>query len=185
MHTAAPQKIVLAGRTFVPVGESTVEHDIEVMRLLRAAGLEMEPAAREADGAGEAEGLDVLTALVQAGVLLPLVACLILPEERSARRAGALARWLERVGLLRREAVRGGWSPEVQAETVAFLGRLDEPADKQRVYGIVAQLLFPFVTGAPHSWRLSRRSSGAMAAVAPAAVGSPPGAGATFNPGVN
>lgn len=185
MSVATGQKIVLAGRVFVPVGESTIEHDIEVMRLLRAAGLEISEGAEPNSAAAEAQGLDVLAALVNAGALLPLVACLIVPEESARRRPGAGWRLLERLGLVRHEATHGGWTRELQDWTVEYLRRLDEPEDKQRVYGVVAQLLFPFVSGARRSWRLSRRSSGTGTLVAPARGGPHPSAGATFGPGVN
>lgn len=175
----AQKRIVLAGRVFVPVGESTIEHDTEVMRLLRAAGLEAAFAAGGEDFAWHALG-----ALVESRTLLPLVACLIVPEAHAPRRPGRFGRWLERVGLVQTSAVRGGWSPEVAAETAAFLGQLDEPADKETVYGLVALLLLPFVNGALRSWRPSPRSSpGTTAAAAP--DGSGPSAAATSDAGAS
>lgn len=170
--------IVLAGRRFVPAGESTVEHDIEVMRLLRGAGLEAAHAESADDFAYQA-----LHALVASASLLPLVACLIVPETHARRRPGMLVRVLERAGILRREAVRGGWTPQLQAETVAFLKGLDEPRDKDQVYALVAALLIPFLTGALRSWQPSPRSSGSQVGAAPAGNEASQSAGATSVPG--
>ena len=157
----AQKRIVLAGRAFVPVGESTVEHDLEVMRLVRAAGLEGLDAST-----GDEFAYAALGAFVAAGTLPALVACLILPEEHAPRRPGGLARLLERAGIVRRAATRGGWSPEVQMETAAFLRQLDDPADKNQFYGLVALLLVPFLNGALRSWLPSPRSSGSPDAAA-------------------
>lgn len=183
MRQRVPQKpIVLAGRTFVPVGESTVEHDVEVLRLLRVAGLEAGAIA----AAGEDAGEQLLGALVTSGTLLPLVASLIVPEAHAPRRPGRLVRALERLGLVRHEAARGGWSPEVQAETVAFLKGLEEPGDKQQVYVLAAGLLVPFLSGALPFWRPSPRSSAGQETASPATGGGPAsGAGGTSGPGIN
>lgn len=172
------KRIVLAGRTFVPAGESTVEHDIEVMRLMRAAGLEASAAGNDDEFAWRA-----LAALVEGGTLLPLVACLIVPEEHARRRPGLVVRLLERFGVVRRAAARGGWTPDVQAETVAFLKDLDEPRDKDQVYALVAGLLVPFVNGALRSWRPSPRSSGSPETATPEWNGSSPSADVTSGPG--
>jgi len=168
------KRIVLAGRAFVPVGESTVEHDIEVMGLLRAAGLEASAIASD-DGFAWA----ALHAIIEAKALLPLVACMIVPAERARRRPGVLARMLERAGILQRAAARGGWTPEVQAETVAFLKDLDEPRDKDQVYALVAALIVPFLNGALRSWWPSPRSPGSQGGAAPTSSEPLPSAGAT------
>lgn len=178
MLPSPQQPVVLAGRRFVPVGESTVEHDGEVMRLLRRAGVSF-----ERSGVGEEFAYEVLATLVETNTLLPLVACMIVPEAAAPRRPGRFVRFLERVGILERSAVRGGWSPEVAAETVAFLKQLDEPEDKTKVYALVAALLVPFLNGALRSWRPSPRSSGSPPAAAPDPNGSSSSAGATSGPG--
>lgn len=172
--------IVLAGRRFVPAGESTVEHDIEVMRLLRGAGIEAAAAGSADDFAWQA-----MHALVASGSLLPLVACLIVPETHARRRPGMVVRVLERAGLWRREAARGGWTPELQAETVTFLKGLDEPRDKDQVYALVAALLIPFLNGALRSWQPSPRSSGSQDGAAPAGSESSQSAGETSAPGAS
>jgi hypothetical protein len=174
---ALQKPIVLAGRRFVPAGESTVEHDIEVMRLLRAAGIDAATADDQEEFAYR-----VLQALITNGTLLPLVACMIVPETHARRRPGMLVRVLERAGLWRRDAARGGWTPELQAETVAFLKDLDEPDDKNRVYAMVAAVLVPFLKGAPSSWQHSPRSPGSQDGAAPAdGEPSPSAAGTTAN----
>lgn len=182
MQATHQKRIVLAGRVFVPVGESTVEHDVEVLRLLRVAGLEAERVL----GGGEDEAARLMGALVTSGTLLPLVGALIVPEAHAPRRPGRIVRMFERLGIVRHEAARGGWSPEVQAETVAFLKALEEPEDKQQVYGLVAGLLVPFLNGALPFWPSSPRSPGSQGTASPATAGaSVPSAAATSGPGVN
>lgn len=158
MSLGTSQKIVLAGRTFVRAGESTVEHDIEFMRLLSAAGLSG-GTLRVAAENDEQFAWRLLELLIEAGALLPLVACMIVPESAAPRRPGMIAGALERMGFVRREASRGGWTRELQAETVAFLKTLDEPRDKEQVYKLVGELLLPFLVGVLASWTSSPRSS--------------------------
>lgn len=170
MLQTTQKRIVLAGRVFVPVGESTVAHDIEVMRLLKVAGLD-DPRLRTGESP-EAFGWRVLQALIETKALLPLVACLIVPESAAPRRRGFLRAWLEDLGIVREAARAEGWTNALQAETAAFLGALDEPADKQLVYQVVAELLFPFLKTGLASWAASPSSSGTSAG--PVEVMSPP-----------
>ena len=182
MQPLTNQKIVLAGREFLPVGRSTVAQDVEFTRLLRAAGLE-DPTMRAGE-TPEAYGWRILQALIEAGSMLPLLACLLVPAELAPERAHGWKAFVEDlVGVDRRRHARG-WTLEVQAETVEFLAALDEPADKSRVYELVAELLFPFLKAGLGSWAASLRSSGTGESPVGGGESSVPSADATSPPGV-
>lgn len=158
MGAGERQKIVLAGRAFVPVGVSTFRHDLEFLRLLRVAGLE-DPSMRTGE-TPEAFAWRVMHALVDTHTLLPMLACLIVPEHLVREPARGWRGFVEQLVGVEREKRASGWTPEVQAETAAFLGELDEPADKERVYALVMELVFPFLQAGLASWTASPRSSG-------------------------
>ena len=180
MAAQLQSKVFLAGRAFVPVGESTIVHDTTITKLLRAAKLDASQA--RTDETPEEFGFRVLQQILDADALLPILACLIIPAEAAPERPGLLRGWAEALGILRPVARSTGWTPEVQAATAAFLGDLDEPEDKARVYRLVAELLFPFLKAglAP---LLRSPASSPVAAAAPATnpgnvdVTTAPGAG--------
>ena len=147
------QKISLAGRDFVQLGEATIEHDIEFMRLLTAAKLD-DPTIRPGEG-GDEYGLRIMKQLLEAQVLLQLVACLIIPAD--VVRPGLFMRMLEALGMVPRRS--HGWTLEVAAETVKWLGNLDGSADKQQVWLVVGEMLVPFLKDGLAPWAASRRSS--------------------------
>jgi hypothetical protein len=146
------QKIGLAGRDFVPLGEATIEHDIEFMRLVTAAGLD-DPAIRPGES-GDEYGLRIMKQLLDSKVILPLVGCVIVPADLARR--GILQRLLEWFRIIPR---RRAWSLEIMNETAAFLGDLDRSEDKRKVWLIVAEQLIPFLRDGLAPWVASRRSS--------------------------
>ncbi len=178
MAALLQKKVFLAGRAFVPAGESTILHDIAVTKLLKAAKLDV--AAVRTDETPDEFGFRVLEQIMDADALLPIVACLIIPAEVAPERVGLLRRWAESLGILRPTVRAIGWTPEVQAATVAFLSALDEPADKAKIYQLVAELLFPFLKAglAP-----LLRSPGSSAAAAATPAPTPPSADVTTAPG--
>lgn len=160
---AADAAIVLGGRRFRRVTHGSLEHDNELLRLLRLAGIRetATPAAADEIAWGAIERL------LETKTMLPLLGCLIVPERAAARREAPLAAlWRSLMGQ-RPPRAAPEWSPEIQAETAAFLGALDDPADKERVYQIISDLLFPFLSAGVLSWLRSPLSS-AGAAAAPA-----------------
>jgi hypothetical protein len=177
----AQKQIRLAGRVFVPVGETTVEHDIEFLRLMKVAGLE-DPTMREGENP-DVYAWRIMQGLIEAKALLPLLACLIIPETNAVQPLGRVRRFLERVGLVRPEIRQTGWTHEIAAATRIFLGDLTEPSDKALVYNLVAELLFPFLRSGLSSWCSSPRSSGTVAG--PLAESGGQSAAATLVPGVS
>jgi hypothetical protein len=153
-------KIFLSGRAFVPLGESTIEHDIEFTRLLSKAGLDA-ASLREGE-TPDTHGWRVLKALVEARALLSLIACLVIPAEAAPHPtpggfAGWLVRVLVRAGIMQAPEKRG-WTPALAKETEEFLGQLDDPADKEKVYQLAAELLLPFLRVGVVSWASFLRS---------------------------
>lgn len=178
-----PQKVFLAGRAFVPVGVSTVEHDIEFVRLLKSAGIDR-PSAEPSE-TNEAFGWRIMQSIIEAGALLPLLGCLIIPSTAAPEKPGILRAWAEHLGILRPAARATGWTPEVQRDTVEWLKALDEPDDKDKVYRLVVELLFPFVRDALASWRPSPRSSGTSSDASASGTETPSSAGATSDLGAS
>ena len=131
MSAPIQKKVFLAGRAFVPVGESTIEHDIEFVRLLKAA--KIDAPQRLADETPEAFGWRVLQSIIDAGALLPLVACLILPAAVAPEKPGLLRGCAEHLGILRPAARSTGWTPDVAHDTTEWLKTLDDPEDKAHV----------------------------------------------------
>jgi hypothetical protein len=169
--------ITLAGRDFVPLGESSIAHDIEVVRLMRVSGLE-DPSLRKGE-TPEAYGWRVLQALIEAKALCPLMACLIVP---AGSPQGPERWWLSLLrswGVVPPKPLGTRWSLELAAQTSSFLGELDEPDDKRKVYGLVAELLFPFLRSGLGSWFASLQSSmKTLIEIAPLAASQVPRRGA-------
>jgi hypothetical protein len=180
-------KLFLAGRAFVPLGESTVEHDIEFTRLMTKAGLDA-AAYREGENP-DTHGWRVLQALLEARALLPLLACLIIPADAApapapAGFAGWLHRSLVRAGMAN-PLPKTGWTPELAAETERFLGQLDEPSDKEKVYGLAAELLLPFLKVDAVSWGSFLRCLMTSTKVDPKTIPSDAPQGATSDAGAS
>ena len=137
------EKIGIGGRTFVPVRNSTIEHDFWLMAHIRGAGLD-----RIAIGEGEAPddfAVRLLGEVIDSGRIFPILGGLFLPEGTSSL----------------------DWTPEVAEETAAFLKRISEPQDKLEIQKQVINLLVDFFQSGLASLRISRKSSGTDPEAAP------------------
>jgi hypothetical protein len=127
---AAAGPIMLGGRGFVRTTTLSVSRDETFMELVITAGVsDPDPLPGE-----ELKDYSerILCDLVQAKVVRPMLACLIVPLDTPI------------------------WTPAIADETVQFLGALDDDADKERYYALVAELLLPFYRSGLASWARSR-----------------------------
>lgn len=137
------EKIRIGGRTFVPVKNSTIEHDFWLMAHIRGAGLD-----RIAIGEDEAPddfAVRLLGEVIDSGRIFPILGGLFLPEKTSSL----------------------NWTPEVAEETAAFLKKLSDPGDKAQIQQQVVSLLLSFFQSGLASLRISRKSSETSPAEAP------------------
>lgn len=117
---------VLGGRTFLVVGDSTVEQDLTIDALLRKSGIGeiiLEPGETP-----QAFALRLLDTAVRSGDVLQLLGCLLIPEEYAAGAAEP----------------GDAWSLEVAEETTRFIGGLHSPQDKADVRSLILSLLISF-----------------------------------------
>lgn len=144
------EKITLGGRRFAVYESTSVAQDSAIAELLARAGID--PFAPAAAGESEEAAALAFGAIHGAGVMLPLLGCMLLPEGSRGGRRSRLRRALERWGVVRRAPA--AWTPELAAATAEFLGGIDDPRDKGQIYAIFAQVLIPFfVGGTSSSWR--------------------------------
>jgi hypothetical protein len=131
---AAAGPIMLGGRGFIRTTTLSVSRDEAFMELVITAGIhEPDPLPGEEL---KAYSERILCDLVQAKVVRPMLACLIVPLDTPV------------------------WTPAIADETVQFLGTLDDDADKERYYALVAEMLLPFYRSGLASWARSRGSGG-------------------------
>ena len=147
-------RYVLGGRAFVPARLTTLKHDVHFSRILIGAGL------RECvmlDGENlEAYSLRILKQVLDADALFACLACLIVPEEVSPEAHDGFWRRVQVAMHWAKPTVEpSGWTPEIAAQTEIFLGDLTSENDKESVYGLTAELLFPFFTNGTRSWASS------------------------------
>jgi hypothetical protein len=116
----------IAGKTFVPVGESTVEQDFQFLALIKRARIE-EVVMAPGESA-EAFARRLLEVTIESGVVLDLLGCLLVPEEKVPGD----------------QPPGEAWTPEMGRETARFLGQLRNPTDKAEVRGLVLSLLVSF-----------------------------------------
>lgn len=129
------ERHILGGRAFVPIGESTVEHDFTFMGLIRAAGLDR-VAIREGESAQDF-ALRLLQEAIASGKVLEMLGCLLIPEGTAPEH----------------------WTPRLGAETAAFFGGLTAAADKLTIQALVLSLLIDFFEQGLSSLETSRTSS--------------------------
>lgn len=137
---------LLGGREFVAIGESTVEHDLRTMGLLRQCGLD-----QVAIGEGEAVGdyaLRLLTGVLANGKTLELLGCLLIP-----------------VGVRPEQ-----WTPAIAQETTAYIAQLTDPQDKRKVEALILSVLVDFFELGLSSSSLSPISWGQPDASGPASA---------------
>ena len=131
------EKITIGGRTFVPVTNSTIEHDFYLMSHIRGAGLDR--IAIEDGEPPDDFAVRLLGEVISSGRVFKVLGGLFLPEKISSL----------------------DWTPEMAEETAAFLKRISEPRDKLEVQKQVINLLIDFFQSGLASLTISRNSSGA------------------------
>lgn len=112
--------ITLGGRQFRACENSTVEHDYVTMDRIRAAGLDIIEMPEDADPAAFTN--ELLSRIVRSNQLFGLLACMLIPADKQG----------------------ADWTPELAAETEAFIKKLTSPADKQLIHEQVVALLISF-----------------------------------------
>ena len=130
------EKITIGGRTFVPVKNSTIEHDFWLMAHIRGAGLDR--IAIEEGEPPDDFAVRLLGEVISSGRIFPILGGLFLPEKIASI----------------------DWTPEVAEETVAFLKKVSDPEDKAQIQRQVISLLISFFQSGLVSLRISRKSSG-------------------------
>lgn len=120
------QKHVLGGRTFLPIGESTVEQDFRFLALIKRARIDevlMDPGESP-----ESFARRLLEVTIESGVILDLLGCLLIPEDTAPQDRDPGEVWTRQMG----------------EETARFLGQLHDPRDKAEVRSLVLSLLVSF-----------------------------------------
>jgi hypothetical protein len=130
------EKIKIGGRMFVPVKNSTIEHDFWLMAHIRGAGLDR--IAIEEGEPPEEFAVRLLGEVISSGRIFPILGGLFLPEKISSL----------------------DWTPEVAEETAAFLKKVSDPDDKALIQQQVVSLLISFFQSGLVSLRISQRSLG-------------------------
>jgi hypothetical protein len=128
--------LVLGGRTFRPIGESTVEHDYLFIGLVRELGLD-DPRLLPSE-TPEQFAMRLLTDVIASGRALDALGYLLTPVDVESEE----------------------WTPEIGSETVEFIGKLVDPADKALIRGLTLGFLSDFFERGLGSWALSTASSG-------------------------
>jgi hypothetical protein len=127
--------LVMGGRTFRPIGESTVEHDFRFMALLRDLGLD-DPHRLSSETPAQF-AVRLLNDLMASGRALEALGYLLIPEGVESE----------------------DWTVAVGQETAAFLGQLSKPGDKAQVRALTLSFLIDFFERGLGSWALSPSSS--------------------------
>lgn len=112
--------LILNGRKFVPIKTSTFEHDLEAMRLIRMVGLNK--MAILPGETSDAFADRIVEAAAQSEYLLPLLACVIIPEEIGPE----------------------NWTPQVHKDISHFFAALTSDADKKTLMSELGSLLAGF-----------------------------------------
>ena len=130
------ERIKIGGRMFVPVKNSTIEHDFWLMAHIRGAGLDR--IAIEEGEPPEDFAVRLLGEVINSGRIFPILGGLFLPEKISSV----------------------DWTPEVAEETASFLKKISDPQDKLEIQRQVISLLISFFQTGLASLTISRKSSG-------------------------
>lgn len=133
------QTIKIGGRTFVELGESTIEHDLFVLDLTRKAGLD--EVVLEDGESPDRFARRLLNGLATNMAALELLGAFMVPEGTKAE----------------------DWSPELAAETARHFGGRGRPItgeDKAAVFELLKDLTIHFFAKGVTSVWSSRTSSG-------------------------
>lgn len=110
-----PPVITLGGRTFVPVTGSTLAHDTWYMGLVSRTGLDA--IVRRDDETEPEFGTRLLRALLASGAIVELLGGMLVPTG----------------------TVPTEWTPQLAAETAAFIGGLEDPQEKDKAYPLMIE----------------------------------------------
>lgn len=137
----------LGGRDYVPVTQSTLEHDLHYLKLRTRAGFDhLEKIETES---WDDYAVRLLDRVVATGQILPLLGCLLIPAGTDPM----------------------SWTPELGRETAERLGRIGRPGEKDVVRALALSLLLDFFEHAPASLPGSRTSSADRGAPPPGSTG--------------
>lgn len=130
-----PKRHELGGRVYVPIGESTVEHDLALREAVCRAGLDhLELAEAEAP---EEYARRLLRHVVAGGQVLPLIGLLLIPEGLPSEQ----------------------WTPEIAAETISWIKGLPAREALPLIDSMVVGLLIGFFESGLASLRCIATSS--------------------------
>ena len=131
----SPKTIVIAGRKFKPVVDSTIEHDVWTVELIKKCGLdviEMQP--------GESPAEFAQRVFLQASkdlIVFDLLGGLLMPIDTKPE----------------------NWTPEIAHETGRHFATVCEPEEKKAIRALIAEALMGFFAKGLSSTRISPRSS--------------------------
>ena len=114
------ERIHLGGQEFVPIGESTVEHDNMFWRLQEKSGLRLVVLEPHEDA--EAFARRLLQQLMGNEAFFELLGCLIVPANKTSL----------------------DWTPEMMRETAELVKKLHAPEDKARVHSLALSVVIDF-----------------------------------------
>lgn len=136
----AQGRIELGGRHFIPVGESTMEHDLRFSACLARAGIDK--IVQREDEPVDAFARRLLDTLLAGEEVLEMLGCLMIPEADVPE------------GQLPGDV----WTPELAEQTKTFLGQV-KGTEKEIIHSLVLSLLISlFERGIVSLWS-SRMSS--------------------------
>lgn len=115
----AVENIRLGGREFRPVVDATIEHDYWLMGLIRRAGISPNMKAGESP---DAFATRITDETLTSGQAFSILSGFLMPAEKDVC----------------------DWTPDMAAETAAFLKRLRAPEDKATIKACTADLLSGF-----------------------------------------
>lgn len=127
--------VVLGGKPYAVFRQSTLRHDMHVMRLAHAAGLHVLRPSQDEEASAYAFRL--YNALVDADMLIRMVAALLVPEGRSPQE----------------------WNEAMAAQTADHLGNVMDEEEKLEIHRQALAIVLPFFLKGTGYLRSSGRSS--------------------------
>lgn len=144
----------IGGRAFVKARLTSLKQDVYFSKVLIGAGLR-DCAMQDGENL-ETYSLRILKQLLDADALLRCLACLVFPEGfETSGHPGVWRALLERLRVVPRTSREPRWTVAMVDEIEEFLGDLTDPKEKDRVYELTAELLFPFFVNGTRPWASS------------------------------
>jgi hypothetical protein len=132
---------VLGGRDFLQVMEFTVQQDFRISAYARRAGLY--EITMQADEKPEAFWERIINGVIASGDVLPILACLLVPEDRVPHGMDAT----------------DAWNLAIAEETEEFLGKLKAEDDRATICALTRSLITAFFDAGISSLYTSLTSS--------------------------